>query len=314
LIITPVRPSVSVVIPAFNAASYLPTCLDSVFSQQTEANMEVIVVDDGSTDGTRECVLAYPPAICLAQSNKGPAAARNVGMERGGGEFVAFLDADDLWPEDKLQRQVELLLRHDDAAMCFGDCRQFGDGVEPAGTLFEQLKNEVASWGSGPYLPKAYERLLTANFITTGSVVVRRDRLMALGGFDARLRLVEDLELWLRVARQAPILWTSEVCLLRRRHADNLSTDQQAMSLAYLGVLARQRTAQSRGEVSPALDFTGLMAREYTHMADRALLARRPGEATNWAWRGLKTRPSLGGAWRLAQGAGQWLARGVGGG
>lgn len=309
--IPPVPPSVSVVIPAHNAARHLSACLDSVFAQDMAGDMEVIVVDDGSTDDTRLRALAHPGVLCPSQSNQGPAAARNAGLDRARGEFVAFLDADDLWPAGKLRHQLDLLARHGEAGLCFGDCRQFGEGVAGTDTLFAQMREEVAAWGPGPYLPAAYERLLTANFITTGSVVARRERLLALGGFDARLRLVEDLELWLRLARQAPVLWTPEVCLLRRRHPDNLSRDQQAMSLAYLEVLARQRAAQARGEVPPGLDFTGLVARECAHMADRALLARRSGEALAWAWRGLRARPDPGGAWRLVQGVAQWFGGGA---
>jgi hypothetical protein len=79
------------------------------------------------------------------------------------------------------------------------------------------------------------------------------------------------------------------------------------MSLAYLSVLARQCAAQDRGEVTRNVDIIGLMARECSHMADRFLLARRHNEALRWAWRGLSTRPSVGGAWRLTQGIGQWL-------
>lgn len=278
-----------------------------MFAQRADADIETIVVDDGSTDGTRELVRSYQQVTYLAQPNQGPASARNTGLEQAKGHFTAFLDADDLWPEGKLQKQLDLLHAHDDAALCFGDCRQFSDGGEADATLFAQLREDVADWGPGPYLPEAYERLLTANFITTGAVVARRKMLLALGGFDASLQLVEDLELWLRVARNAPILWTPEVCLLRRRHRDNLSRDQQAMSLAYLAVLARQQEAQTRGEVPQRLDFSGLIALEYAHMADRALLGQRPWEAIGWAWRGLRTRPSLGGAWRVAQGTAKWL-------
>src|SRR5512139_3128801 len=118
-------PQVSVVIRAYNAIDHIEDCLASVTDQRTPFSLEIIVVDDGSTDGTLEKLRSTPGLTCLAQSKRGPAAARNAGIRHARGEYIAFLDADDLWPDGKLQKQVELLQRHPDAAMCFGDCRQF---------------------------------------------------------------------------------------------------------------------------------------------------------------------------------------------
>lgn len=305
--LTPMPASVSVVIPAYNACEHLPECLESVFRQEVTDGLEVIVVDDGSTDGTRDCLSAFPNVVYLAQGNRGPAAARNAGIARSRGTFIAFLDADDLWPEGKLQTQIDLLQQHPDAAMCFGDCRQFASGQAQALTLFEESSQGTSAWGDGPYLPDAYARLLTANFITTGSVVARREILGMVGGFHEGLRLVEDLDLWLRIARRYPIIWSPAVCLLRRRHANNLSRDSEAMSLAYLDVLRRQQVEQKRGEAPTRIDFTDLMAREYGQLADRALMHRQPEQAMHWAWRGFAVRPGLRDAWRWAQGAGQRL-------
>ena len=105
-------PSVSVVIPAYNAREHLPECLDSVLRKQVTDELEVVVVDDGSTDGTRDCISAFPKVVYLAQDNRGPAAARNAGIARSQGTFIALLDADDLWPKGKLQNQIELLQKH----------------------------------------------------------------------------------------------------------------------------------------------------------------------------------------------------------
>jgi glycosyltransferase involved in cell wall biosynthesis len=131
-------PQVSVVIPVYNAIDHIEECLASVINQRTPFSLEVIVVDDGSTDGTLEKLRSTSGLTCLAQSNRGPATARNSGIRHARGEYIAFLDADDLWPESKLQKQVELLQRHPDAAMCFGDCRQFKDKHWWPHTLFEE--------------------------------------------------------------------------------------------------------------------------------------------------------------------------------
>lgn len=296
-------PSVSVVIPAYNAREHLPECLESVFRQEVTDGFEVIVVDDGSTDDTRDCMSAFPKVVYLAKTNRGPAAARNTGIKHARGEYIAFLDADDLWPDGKLQTQINLLQQHPDAAMCFGDCRQFASGLAQTTTLFEESGQGVCAWGDAPVLANAYARLLMANFITTGSVIVRREVVDKIGGFNEGLRLVEDLDLWLRIARRYPIIWSPAVCLLRRRHANNLSRDSEAMSLAYLDVLRRQQNDQESGEVAANIDFIGLMAREYGEMAGRALLKHQPEQAMRWAWYGFTMRPSLQGAWRWVQGA-----------
>lgn len=299
------NPLVSVVIPAHNAQDHIEDCLASVYRQRGDLPLEVIVVDDGSTDGTLERLRAHPGLIALQQANRGPAAARNAAIGRARGEYVAFLDADDLWPEGKLQNQIELLRRHPDAALCFGDCRQFEGSRWWPRTLFEEGGPGSPAPGSGPYLPDAYARLLQANFITTGSVVVRRRTLDAAGGFDEGLRLVEDLDLWLRIALRHPIIWCGEVCLLRRRHPANASRDPDAMSLAYLEVLKRQQACCGAELARLGIDLNALFAREYGEMAQRALRDRRAKDALGWAWRGFAARPGPRALWRLAQGAGR---------
>src|SRR5690349_12299252 len=103
-------PEVSVVIPAFNAARYLPAALDSVLNQ-TARNLEILVVDDGSTDETEALLSRYgPPVHYLRQENQGVSVARNLGIKQSRGRFVGFLDADDTWLPHKLERQLETLV------------------------------------------------------------------------------------------------------------------------------------------------------------------------------------------------------------
>jgi glycosyltransferase involved in cell wall biosynthesis len=296
------NPLVSVVIPAYNAIGHIDECIRSVLGQRTALTFEIIAVNDGSTDGTPAKLREIAGVTFLDQVRQGPSAARNLGIRHAQGDFIAFLDSDDLWPEDKLQNQIDVLQQHPDAAMCFGDCRQFEDGRWWSRTLFEEGGYGQASWGAGPYLRDAYARLLENNFITTGSVIARRDVLAALGGFDERLRLVEDLDLWLRIARHHPITWSKEVCLLRRRHEDNISRDADAMSLAYVGVLRGQQASCEGDLPRPGIDYDALIAREYREMAERGLTTGRPGDAMRWAWRSFRTRPSLRAVWALVRG------------
>jgi hypothetical protein len=224
-----------------------------------------------------------------------------------GGEWVAFLDADDIWPPGSLAARVAVLMRQPAAALVFGDCRQFNDRGPRERTLFEDGGLGQSAWGSGEVVPDAYRRLLRMNFITTGSVVGRRSALVEAGGFAEDLRLVEDLDLWLRLARRHAIAWCEMVCLLRRRHASNLSRDPQAMSQAYLEVLRRQNPGEPGAMRGLSGELAALAAREYLLLADISLQSGRPGEAWRWAGRSLRTRPSASAAWRMGQAAWQRL-------
>lgn len=295
---------ISVVIPAHDAARFLGECLASVFSQQGRFELEVIVVDDGSTDETVSIARGFAGVTLIGlETNQGPAVARNAGIAQARGEFVAFLDADDLWPADSLAARIDVLQRHPAAALVFGDCRQFDAQARRAQTLFEEGGFGATAWGPGELAPHAYERLLDDNFITTGSVLARRSLLVAAGGFAADLRLVEDLDLWLRLSRRHPLGWHSAVCLLRRRHDANQSRDARAMSLAYLEVLRRQDLGANRTPPELARKLKKCAAREQLLLAERALNQRDFAEATRWARRSLLTRPGAKALWRITQAA-----------
>lgn len=275
-------PLVSVVIPAHNAQAYLADCLASVRSQVGEFTLQIIVVDDGSADDTAAIARRHPDVQCLRQPNRGPSAARNAGIAEAQGEFVAFLDVDDLWSQGKLVAQLQILKQHKGAALAFGDCLQFDASGPRPRTEFEANGLGTSTWGTDGLIPDAYARLLSDNFITTGSVVLRRAALAEVGGFAEDLRLVEDLELWLRIARRHPIAWSSQVCLLRRRHAANTSRDVEAMGLAYLEVLRRQ------GAAAQAAMIQRLASAEYRRLARVALARGHIGLALLRAWCSLR--------------------------
>lgn len=290
-------PVVSVVIPAHDAAAFLGECLDSVTAQAGGWVREVIVVDDGSSDATADVARAHAGVrLIRLPANGGPGAARNAGIAAAQGEWVAFLDADDLWPPDALASALAVLQRDAGAALVFGDCRQFDAGGPQARTLFEDGGFGAAAWGDGARVPQAHARLLAANFITTGSVVARRAVLQALGGFDEGLRRVEDLDLWLRIAHAHPIAWRPQVALLRRRHAANVSRDADAMSLAWLEVLERER--RRHAPLAPALAAT--LARQ--RAGERLLLAQRALARGDAAQAAAQARQALadGARWRAA--------------
>lgn len=302
--------NISVVIPAHDAGAYLAGCLASV-QVQTALPGEIIVVDDASSDDTAKVAAAHPATKLIRLSpQRGPAAARNAGIFAARGEYVAFLDADDLWPPDSLAARVAVVRRHADAALVFGDCQQFDEYGPYPRTLFEDAGLGTDAWGARGLVPNAYRRLLDANFVTTGSVLARRQALVDAGGFDESLRLVEDLDLWLRLASQHAVAWCGDLCLLRRRHATNLSRDTEAMSWAYIRVLNRHAAAADRGEMPP-FETAGLIARELAILSELALASGRAHLAWQRAWQSLLTCPTRRGMTCLVRAAAASIRHGA---
>lgn len=230
------RPTVSVVIPTYNRAHFIGEAIASVRAQ-TYPCSEIIVVDDGSTDHTATVVAALGPGIrYLQQPNAGPAAARNHGIANACGDLIAFLDTDDRWRPQKLERQVALLERWPDVALVAADMA-ISDGagrVEVESNFAHRGLLEFFQDLDGRPVPEAPRRLLNLNFINTSTVVLRREVLQALGGFDTRLRYGEDLELWLRVAAQHGIACDPTVQELRIEHNANVTKSIEPMLKGYV--------------------------------------------------------------------------------
>lgn len=185
---------VTVVIPAFNAAHCIDRCLGSV-AAQVAAPAEVIVVDDGSTDGTAEVVRrVFPSAKYVRQENRGPSAARNLGLRKASSPLCAFLDADDWWEPEFLSRCYEFLCDHDRVvAVSTGQRFLLGDGSEVVGpaALIRAHRS------SGPtVIGNFFETWGAHDHVRTGSSVFRTQALRSIGGFREDLRVAEDLELW----------------------------------------------------------------------------------------------------------------------
>ena len=201
--------NVSVVMPAYNCERYVAIAIESVLSQ-TPSPMEIIVVDDGSTDNTANIVRSYPHVTYLRQDNQGPSKARNTGVQRAKGEFVAFLDADDFWLPDKLSRQIRALSSCPEAGFSFAtywNFRDLGDqwvSENPAypGPLRDWLNHQAVDAESS--FGDVYKLLLRVNPVPTSSVMVRADAFSRVGGFNELMRNAEDYECWLRLARSYP--------------------------------------------------------------------------------------------------------------
>jgi glycosyltransferase involved in cell wall biosynthesis len=220
-----------VIIPVHDGAAYLAEAVRSVLAQTVPAD-EVVVVDDGSADDSARIASAFgQPVRCVRQPHAGAAAARNRGVEEIDGEFVAFLDADDLWLSDKLARQLARLTSKPRVDMVFGLVRQF----------------------RSPELPKAADPSPAPQpGITFGAMLVTRAQLLKVGPFDTSFRVGEFVDWYARAADvglRSDVI--PEVVLLRRIHAGNMGRRERDSRVDYVRVvkaaLDRRRSAAHGG-------------------------------------------------------------------
>jgi glycosyltransferase involved in cell wall biosynthesis len=206
-------PQVSVIIPTYNRAWIIKEAVDSVLAQDYK-DFELIVVDDGSTDNTSDVLASYGEDVrVLFQENKGVSAARNRGVAEASGQFVAFLDSDDLWLPKKLSVQAEFFNKTPDALICQTEEVWIRNGIrvnpkkrhkKPSGIIFEPS--------------------LALCLVSPSAVMIRRDVLDREGGFDETLTVCEDYDLWLRLSCRFPV-YLIEIPLIFKRggHDDQLS-------------------------------------------------------------------------------------------
>lgn len=212
------EPRVSVIIPTHNRAEMVGQSISSV-QEQSFTDWECVVVDDGSTDHTEGVVQRVagddPRVRYLFQQGSGsPGATRNSGVTLSSGALVAFLDDDDLWLPDKLQRQVALMDAEPDVCLTFGQVQRFGaeQGIWPDLSL--------------PPRP-TLEQLLAENFVPLSTTMVRREALDQVGLFDEQMTIAEDYELWLRLARHAPMRAVPDVMCRYRVHPGGITRTNQ---------------------------------------------------------------------------------------
>ena len=230
------EPSISVLIPVFNGARFLGAALDSV-AAQTLVPLEIIVVDDGSTDGSADVAAARPSVRVVRQENRGPGAARNRAFAESRGDYLAFLDADDLWKPEKLTSQLAALQARPEAGwvVCRHDFLLDEGEPRPRWAPAPEAEATMVAW-----LPSA--------------TLVRRDCFVLTDGFDEVLRYGEDID-WFARARDAgfPGAVVEEQLFTRRVHRTNMMHDhtQRDFQRAIAAILARRRRAQGAGAADP---------------------------------------------------------------
>jgi teichuronic acid biosynthesis glycosyltransferase TuaG len=249
---TSTPPRVTAVIPAYNAARYLSETLDSLLAQQG-VDLEVIVVDDRSTDNTRDLVNAYARRdtrvryACTPANCGGPAAPRNLGIEMARGEWIALCDADDLWHPRKLQVQLACAESTGADLVC-GAKQDFDDGTR-APLLDGPLGNVAATQRLSLWL------MVMTNRVPTSSVLCRRELLRKAGGFvtDRRLVAVEDYDMWIRLLSdfRAHAVRIETPLIAYRRLPGSLSASKVMMARKVHRVMKRLFERQGWGPLLP---------------------------------------------------------------
>ena len=258
------RPLVSVVIPAYNAQAFLERAVRSVLAQ-TYAPVEIIVVDDGSRDDTRRIAESFgEPVRCLSLTQSGPAAARNAGIEQSTGPFVAFLDADDEWLPERLEKTIQPMLENPGIGLCY--CRslvRYEDGSEEP-RLTEDIRRRVP-WGVYPP-PRA----------CTPASTFRRECFDRCGLFDTAMLCREDHDLFIRVGEQFDVLEVPEelVRVYARRDSYSRTKNEDLFIEMSLRMVCK---ALSRGYSGAARE--GALAQAYLAAGVRHHAQLREGRA-----------------------------------
>lgn len=221
------KPLISVVIPTYNHAQYLKDAVHSVL-EQTYDPLELIVVDNFSNDNTEEIIndindqrLQYHKF-----ANQGIiAASRNYGAKKAKGEYIAFLDSDDVWKKDKIEKQHQIIKNN--YALCFSRLVSISENQEDEGKVFGFKGQKCEGM--------IFNKLLMKNFIPSSSVLIKKNVFDQYGGFDESNELVcsEDFDLWLRIAKKEPITFVPEILGNYRIHGSNMNNPDQRLKKAF---------------------------------------------------------------------------------
>lgn len=280
-------PKVTVVIPVYNGERYIRATLESVFAQ-TYQNYEIICVDDGSKDGSVTILGSYAERIqVIRQANMGQAGARNAGVKRGTGTYVALLDQDDLWYPWKLEHQVALLEAHPEAVMAHCDM----DWIDEAGNVIQRNRVSAARMSA----PKGLTMTQVFGWdpcIYPSTTLIRKAAFERVGGFDPEIPWYgEDIDLMLRLREEGQFLFLEEAGTQYRKHSSNCSgagTDAMFHCAEKFFGKLKTRYARDRGKVAVLDKF---LAQVYSDWGKTKMSSGLHREAQRLFLRSLKYYP-----------------------
>jgi glycosyltransferase involved in cell wall biosynthesis len=252
--------TVDVIIPAYNAATYLPAALESVISQTFE-DWQIILVDDGSTDDTAEVVAPFlqrcgSKLTYIRQENRGLPVARNAAIRASNSEFLALLDADDVWLPWRLAESLKAMWDRPQAGLCYGLVTYIDQDGKKAETFEGNRKH-----AEGRIAPYIYTRSVD---LPCPTATFRRRCVEVVGLFDETMRATEDRDLWLRIALRYEVAFVPMVLAYYRRSSNSMSADGQRMLQAQLKFIRKHYGAEGCGPLRRQAAF----ARSYKQYAD----------------------------------------------
>lgn len=240
--------SISVIIPAYNSEQTILSTIYSVLDQTVQPK-EIIVVDDGSNDRTSEIInsISNDSIKYFYQTNQGSSIARNRGIKESSFDYIAFLDADDLWKETFLEEQMEILVSSHKTALVFSSLRNVNMDLKPISSdlwtfsksvlrnaEYKNYSNNVISF-SIPLL----SFLLLECPIATPTVIAKKHALESVNFFNPKLRRGQDLDLWLRLSERFLFSWNLNCLVDRRLHENNVTNDNYTIDTAQLKILSK---------------------------------------------------------------------------
>ena len=235
---------VDVIIPAFNAAKYLPTAIESVLSQTFE-DWQILLVDDGSTDNTTEIVAPFLDRLgsrikYIHQNNRGLPAARNTAIRASTSEFLALLDADDVWLPCRLEESLRALADRPQAGLAYGLIRTIDPEGQPYGSIW--AGNSIGR--EGKIATHIYTRKIE---LPCPSITFRRQCIDEVGVFDETMRATEDRDLWLRISLRYEVAFVPKLLAYYRLSPNSMSADPQRMLQAQLQFIRKHYGSEGCG-------------------------------------------------------------------
>lgn len=241
------RPLVTAILPVFNRSASVKRAIESVF-EQSISDLELIIVDDGSTDGTRATLEGYRErAVMLAQENRGAYAARNLALRHARGELIAFIDSDDAWLPDRLELQLPLM--RSGVGLVYGDTEivriPASDAPRTGLTGFRTIP---------PVRGRVLQHFIWGNFVATSTALVRRSALEEIGGFAESSRLSSDFLAWFRIARRHEFDYVDAPVALYTQHQAGISADLGQSLSARISLFTEERERTEDPEVRTIVD------------------------------------------------------------
>ncbi len=267
--------TVSVIIPTFNRRDYITIALDSVLAQ-TYKDYEIIIIDDGSSDDTKEVLKPYRDNLrYFFQENRGIAPSRNRGIEEARGDYIALLDSDDYWLPEKLEHQVNGFRKNPQCGMIATRC----SSIDSSGRFRKHNRPGKSGW--------VLLDLFKANFIRTSSAMITRECLTTVGLFDESLTECEEYDLWLRIAKHYPISFINDPLTIYTDNPHGVSTDSLVGRLIRLKVLEKEYLKES----IPSALYRKRLAQNYRHVGRHFLNRGKKEEGKRYLKNALALNP-----------------------